>query len=69
MNIKPTLLYLVVLFIANSVYSQTIACEDSSCTANDYTIDYFYLGDENGVAYGPGYCDLGVSLNTHIWTF
>ncbi|WP_242087331.1 gliding motility-associated C-terminal domain-containing protein [Aestuariivivens sediminis] len=68
MNIKPTLLYLVMLFMANSMYSQTIACEDSSCTANDYTLDYFYLGDENGVAYGPGYCDLGVSLNTHIWT-
>uniref|UniRef100_UPI00351AE571 PKD domain-containing protein n=1 Tax=Tamlana flava TaxID=3158572 RepID=UPI00351AE571 len=62
------LLSLAIFFIAYIVNGQTVVCENASCTANDYTLDYFYLGDENGTPYSPGFCDLGVSLETHIWT-
>ncbi|MFL1013579.1 HYR-like domain-containing protein [Flavisericum labens] len=68
MKTQPILLFLAVFFIAHIVNAQTAVCENSSCTANDYQLDYFYLGNENGTPYSPGYCDLGVSLETHIWT-
>ncbi|UKM64132.1 gliding motility-associated C-terminal domain-containing protein [Flavobacteriaceae bacterium GSB9] len=68
MKTKPTLTFLVVFIIGYVINGQTVVCEKASCTANDYTLDYFYLGDENGTPYSPGYCDLGLNLETHIWT-
>ncbi|MBT8278730.1 MAG: gliding motility-associated C-terminal domain-containing protein [Bacteroidia bacterium] len=66
-----TTLYLffnLLLFALTFTNAQTIVCETSSCTANDYTLDNFYLGDEFGVPFGPGYCDPGDVVNAHLWT-
>ena len=68
MKTKNTLLLLAILLIANVIHSQTVVCENSSCTANDYTLDYFYLGDASGTPFGPGYCEPGDTVNAHIWT-
>ncbi|MBT8257526.1 MAG: gliding motility-associated C-terminal domain-containing protein [Bacteroidia bacterium] len=51
----------------NTISAQTVVCENSSCTANDYTLDTFYLGDENGVAFNAGYCDPGDVVDAHLW--
>jgi len=68
MKTKPTLLLYVILFICNIAQSQTVVCEGSSCTANDYNLESFYLGDAAGNAFGPGYCEPGETVNAHIWT-
>lgn len=48
--------------------AQVVVCENSSCTANDYNLDSFYLGDANGTPFDAGYCDPGETVNAHIWT-
>ncbi|MBT8271890.1 MAG: PKD domain-containing protein, partial [Bacteroidia bacterium] len=70
MRHKTTLYLFTLLFFLgfNHVESQTIVCANSSCTANDYTLDSFYLGDENGVPFTAGYCDPGDVVDAHIWT-
>ena len=68
MKSKSTLFILLILPFIHASYGQEVVCENSSCTANDYTLDYFYLGDENGVEFGPGYCEPGTQVDAHIWT-
>jgi PKD repeat protein len=68
-SIRPKyLIYLfLVLFTYNSVNAQVIVCEGSPCTSNDFTIETFYLGDEFGTPFGPGYCDPGTVVDAHLW--
>ncbi|RMZ51133.1 hypothetical protein EB822_04585 [Flavobacteriaceae bacterium PRS1] len=68
MKTKSTLFFLLVLVFVKINYGQEVVCEGSSCSANDYTLDNFFLGDENGVEFGPGYCEPGTTVNAHIWT-
>ncbi len=68
MKAKSTLFFLLVLLFVKVNYGQEIVCEGSSCTANDYNLDYFYLGDENGTPFGAGYCEPGSTVSAHIWT-
>ncbi|WP_282068960.1 gliding motility-associated C-terminal domain-containing protein [Olleya namhaensis] len=49
------------------MFSQTIVCEGSPCTSNDFTIETFYLGDINGNPFGPGYCEPGTVVNAYLW--
>ena len=58
----------IAIFGFQLISGQTVVCENSSCTANDYTLDSFYLGDENGVPFDSGYCDPGDVVNAHIWS-
>ena len=67
MNYKPTVFTIVLLLCSATLLSQEAVCEGSPCTSNDFTIDYFYLGDENGEAYGPGYCEPGNTVEAHLW--
>lgn len=70
MKQKTTLYLFLFLFTfgLSSVIAQTTVCDTANCTANDYTLESFFLGDENGVPFGPGYCDPGDTVNAHIWT-
>lgn len=70
MRQKTTLRLLLILLLGycSLTGAQTIVCENSNCTANDYTLENFYLGDENGVPFGPGYCEPGETVNAYIWT-
>jgi gliding motility-associated-like protein len=68
MKAKPTILIIAMLAIVQLSFAQTVVCEGSSCTANDYNLDIFYLGDEFGNPFGPGYCEPGTTVNAHIWT-
>ena len=68
MRVKPTSLILALLFCAFSSYGQTTVCENASCTANDYTLDIFYLGDANGTPFNAGYCEPGTMVDAYIWT-
>ena len=68
MKAKSTLFFLLVLLFFKINYGQEIVCEGAPCTANDYTLDYFYLGDEFGTPFGAGYCEPGSIVNAHIWT-
>lgn len=68
MKVKPTSLLLAFLLCAFSSYGQTTVCENASCTANDYTLDIFYLGDENGTPFTSGYCEPGTMVDAYIWT-
>ena len=67
MNYKPTLFFLIFSFLFNTIYSQDVVCEGSPCTSNDFTIDHFYLGDETGEPFGPGYCEPGTTVEAHLW--
>lgn len=68
MKSKSTLLFLLVLLFVKNNYGQEVVCEGSPCTANDYTLDYFYLGDDTGTPFGAGYCEPGTTVSAHIWT-
>ncbi len=67
MKLNPTILSLIFLLLCTSLFSQEVVCEGSPCTSNDFTIDYFYLGDENGNEFGPGYCESGTTVDAHLW--
>ncbi len=69
MRNKTTFYLLTLLFFLGvaSLSGQTVVCENSSCTANDYSLDSFYLGDANGVAFNAGYCDPGDVVDAHLW--
>ncbi|MBT8270438.1 MAG: hypothetical protein KJO25_00190, partial [Bacteroidia bacterium] len=66
-KITTYLILLGLLFGFNPLFGQTVVCETSSCTANDFTLETFYLGDENGVQFTAGYCDPGDVVDAHLW--
>ena len=68
MKAKSTLLFLLVLLFFETNYGQEIVCEGANCTANDYNLDFFYLGDASGTPFGAGYCEPGEPTTAHIWT-
>ena len=66
-NVKRILSFLLILFCNYYATSQVIVCEGSPCTSNDFTIETFYLGDEFGVPFGPGYCEPNTTVDAHLW--
>ena len=60
-------LYFLFLLFPFYLFSQTVVCEKSPCTSNDFTIETFYLGDDNGVIFGPGYCEPGTTVDANLW--
>ena len=67
MSPKYVIWFLLTFFIGHLATSQVIVCENSPCTSNDFTIESFYLGDEFGIPFGPGYCDPGTTVDAHLW--
>jgi gliding motility-associated-like protein len=63
--------FLILVFSFTNIYSQQESpCASSSCTANDFNLINFYLGDENGDPFGDGSCDPGPppeEVDAHIW--
>jgi len=59
------LIYFCFYFSSNA---QTTVCENANCNANDYNLNYLYLGDADGNAFGPGYCEPGNPVDATIWT-
>jgi len=68
MKAKLSLLFLVLMIGMPACFSQTTVCPNASCTANDYTLDIFYLGDKNGTKFTSGYCESGTMIDAYIWT-
>ena len=67
MNCRPTLLAFLLVFLSTSIRSQETVCEGSPCTSNDFIIDSFFIGDENGTPFGPGYCEPNTTVNAFLW--
>ncbi|WP_298330275.1 gliding motility-associated C-terminal domain-containing protein [uncultured Dokdonia sp.] len=60
-------LSLLFIILFSGVYGQTVVCEGSPCTSNDFTLDDFYLAGEDGIPFGPGYCEPGDPVNANLW--
>jgi len=55
-----TVAFLVLVFSTSNAYSQLSGpCAGSSCTANDFNLINFFLGDDMEQPFGDGFCDPG----------
>ena len=68
---KKITFLIIVFFLSLLPYTsnaQVVVCENASCTANDYNLNNFYLGDASGDPFDAGYCEPGEPVVAHIWT-